>query len=143
MIIREAKIEDLKTMVILWRMMVKEIRPDSEMNSEWWLKFQKELMGTEVHRAYVAIECGEMVGYIIGMIYPDALTGKMVAFGQDFYIMPEFRKNKVVGNMYGKLVRLGKEKGAKAIEMLCFENQLEMWKNKGYNVHTYHVRREI
>lgn len=143
MIIREAKVEDLKTMVILWRMMVKEIRPDSEMNSEWWLKFQKELMGTEVHRAYVAIECGEMVGYIIGMIYPDALTGKMVAFGQDFYVMPEFRNNKVVGNMYGKLVRLGKEKGAKAIEMLCFENQLEMWENKGYNVYTYHVRREV
>ncbi|MBW2649054.1 MAG: GNAT family N-acetyltransferase [Deltaproteobacteria bacterium] len=143
MIIREAMTEDLKTMALLWRMMVKEVRPGSEMNTEWWLNFQKELMGTEVYRAYVAIECGEMVGYAVGMIYPDALTGKVVAFGQDIYIMPECRNDKVVGNMYGKLVRLGKEKGAKAIEMLCFESQLEMWKNKGYNVHTYHVRREI
>lgn len=142
MIIREAKIEDLKTMVILWRMMVKEVRPGSEMNPDWWVNFQKELIGTEVYRAYVAIEGGEMVGYVIGMVYPDALTGKMVAFGQDIYIMPEFRNDKVVGRMYGKLVRLGKKR-AKAIEMQCFKDQLAGWLKKGYHIHTYHVRREL
>ena len=143
MIVREAKAEDLKIMAILWRMMVKEIRPGTKPNSEWWLNFQKDLIGKDIYSAYVAIVCGEMVGYVVGMLYPDAVTGKMVAFGQDLYIMPEFRDEELAKIMYGKLVRLAKGKKADTIELVCFEGQLEMWKNKGYNIHTYHVRRDI
>ena len=144
MTVREATHEDLKTMAILWRMMVKEVSPGSEMNMEWWLAYQKEMMpNPNTYRAFVAFSCGEMVGYIVGVLYPDAIEGRMVAFGQEFYIMPEFRDDKLAAILYGRLVRLGKEKGADDIEMTCFDGQLDMWKSKGYHVQKYHIRRSI
>jgi GNAT superfamily N-acetyltransferase len=144
MTVREATEDDLETMAILWRMMVKEISPESsEMNAEWWMQYQREMIKTSTYRAYVAFCQDVMVGYIVGLLYPDAIAGKMIAFGHDFYIMPEFRSKQLSSILYGKLVRLGKHRGAEVIEMSCFEGQLEMWGKKGYKVERYLMRRSI
>lgn len=143
MTIREATTEDLNTMGILWRMMVKEINPGAQMNSVWWYKYQEELIGTGIYKAYVAIVCGEMVGYVTGSLYPDAISGDMVAFGQEFYIMPEFRNENLASKLYSKIMKLGKERGASAVEMICYKDQLEMWRKKGYDIQKYHVRRSL
>jgi GNAT superfamily N-acetyltransferase len=141
--VRDATEDDLETMAILWRMMIKEISPDNDMNVEWWMQYQKDMIKTSIYKAYVAFYQDVMVGYIVGLLYPDAVEGKVVAFGHDFYIMPEFRDKKLAAILYGKLVRLGKSRGAEIIEMSCFEGQLEMWGKKGYEVERYLMRREI
>lgn len=143
MTVKEATIEDLPEMAILWRMMVKEIGGHSKMRKDWWIKYQEKMMNTDIYQAYVAFCDDVMVGFIVGMLYPDATSGKMVAFGQEVYIVPGFRNKRLSSLLYGKLVRLGKKRGAEVIEMACFGGQLEMWENKGYNVHNYTIRRAI
>jgi GNAT superfamily N-acetyltransferase len=141
--VRIASEGDLDDMSILWRMMLKECRPGLSMNKEWWMKSQAGLMKTDIYCSYVAVCDSVIVGFIVGLLYPDAATGKMIAFGQEFYVVPEYRSSSIARRLYGKLVRKGKEVGAHMIEMSCFEGQLEMWQGKGYNIHTYQIRRAI
>ena len=141
--IREATIDDIGDMALLWRMMIKEIKPESKPNMQWWLAFQKEMMEANIYGSYVATIEGVMVGFICGIIYPDSITGDLVGFGQEFYVMPEFRDSRASKLLYRSLIRMAKEKGANTLEMSCFEGQLELWQSKGFDIHKYHVRRKI
>lgn len=146
--IRDANINDLPEMSGLWVSMLKETSPEVTPNADWWRQNQKEMMGNRAsmglhYYPYVAIEDGKMVGFIIGILYPDPTTDQRVAFGQDFYVLPECRNNKISEALYGRLVRMGKSLNADCIEMTCFEDQMVFWMNKGYEVQKYSIRRPM
>lgn len=141
--IREATEEDVIEMAILWRMMVKELRPRSEMNDKWWVNYQKEMMKTDMYCAFVAFYEDVMIGFISGVAYPDPMAGCLIGSGQDFYMVPEFRNEKIAMSLYSKLVKKGKERGVEFMEMVCFKDQLKMWTSKGYGIYKYHVRRAV
>ena len=141
--IRDAKTDDLPEMAELWVSMLKEINPEGTPNVEWWLENQTEMIKLDIYYPYVAIVEGKMVGFIIGMLYADATTGQRVAFGQDFYVLPEFRNNKISEGLYGKLVRMGKSLNADCIEMTCFDEKMDFWMGKGYSVQKYCIRRPM
>ena len=141
--IRQGTPDDIEEMAILWRMMIKEILPGSDIQKNWWIKYQAEMMKTDLYRAYVAFYENVMVGFVCGMIYPDATTGKTIGFGQDFYVVPEFRDENISKLLYRKIVVEGKKKGMEAVEMTCFEGQLGLWQKKGFDIHKYHMRRVV
>ena len=140
--VRAATIDDLEEMSELWINMMTEINPKPTSNKEWWLNYHREMMKTDVYYAFVAFD-DKMIGYIAGQFYPDATTGELVAFGHDFFILPEYRDTEIASKLYGKLVRTGKAGKADAIEMTCFEGQIELWKSKGYDIQKYHMRRAM
>lgn len=141
--IRDANIEDLPEMSVLWISMLKEINPTGKPNVEWWRENQKEMMKLDIYYPYVAIVDSKIVGFIIGMLYPDPTTGQRVAFGQEFYVLPECRNDKISEGLYGRLVRMGKSLNADCIEMTCFEGQMDFWMNKEYEVQKYCIRRPM
>lgn len=148
MIIRDAAIEDLPEMSGLWVSMLKETNPEVTPEPDWWRQNQKEMMENRINMGlhyypYIAIVNNKIVGFIIGMLYPDPATGQSVAFGQDFYVLPEWRNRPISEGLYGKLVRMGKSLNADCIEMTCFEGQLEFWGNRGYSVQKYCIRRPM
>lgn len=141
--IRDANINDLPEMSGLWVSMLKETNPEGKPNVEWWLECQKEMMTLDTYYLYVATEDKKMVGFITGILYPDATTGERVAFGQEFYVIPERRNDKISEALYGKLVRMGKSLNADCIEMTCFQGQMKFWLNKGYEMQKYCIRRPM
>ncbi len=147
MIVRDATPKDLAEMSSLWLSMLKETNPGIKPNVELWSNNQNDLLKQRALGAhyypYVAIVDGQMVGFIIGMLYQDPTTDQSVAFGQDFYVLPEARNKKTSAVLYGKLVRMGKSLNADCIEMTCFEGQLEFWGEKDYSVQKYCIRRPM
>ena len=143
MIVRDAKIEDIVEMSGLWVSMLQETNPEIKPDLEWWIQYQKEMMEHDVYFPYVAIADGKIVGFIIGILYPDSTTGQNVAFGQDFYVLPEFRNANISEGLYGRLVRMGKSLNADCIEMTCFKDQLGFWEDKGYHIQKYCIRRPM
>lgn len=141
--ITRATIDDLDEMSVLWSLMVKEINPGTKLNPDWWVELQKDIIELNHCRAYIAKINNLIVGYILGMLLPDAMSGQIVAFGQEFYIMPEFRDSSMASGLYSRLVKDGKKNGAEVIEMICFKDQLQMWEAKGYEVCKYHIRRAL
>ena len=141
--IRHATSEDVEEMAILWRMMIKEIQPNGEANKAWWIQYQREMMKTNLYCSFVATYQSVMVGFINGLVYPDAVTGDLIGLGQDFYVVPEFRGGKITKLLYRNLIKSGKKRGVKALEFTCFEGQLDMWMNKGYKINKYYVRRAV
>lgn len=141
--IREATIDDIDDMSILWRMMIQEISPDTKPSLEWWIDMQKGMMENNIYGAYVVTIEGVMIGFICGMMYPDSISQKLVGFGQDFYVMPDFREGRAPRLLYRGLMKMAKEKGAEYLEMTCFEGQLDLWQSKGFDIYKYHVRRAI
>lgn len=123
--------------------MVKEIKPEANINKDWWIQYQKEIMKTNIYYAFVAVCEDVIVGFITGIVYPDPIDGCLVGLGQEFYIVPEFRKSGISEILYKELLASGKAHGAKFEEMISFEGQLKAWQGKGYNVHKYHLRRAV
>jgi hypothetical protein len=140
-LIREAGIDDIEEMGILWRLMMKEIQPEKDVLSKYWEGYQSEMIVTSMYHGLVVFVDDVMVGFVTALIYEDLLTGKKSLFGQDFYLIPELRNSRIARSLYRKMLELGKSQKVEIYEGMCYEGQLEMWKRKGCKVYKYHVRR--
>ena len=143
MVIRAGLQSDILKVSRLWVELVKELGPELTPNVEWWREHAEIYMRSGVYFVFVAEEGGRPVGFIDYFLFKEPATSKVHAVGQHFYVLPEYRKSKVSGQLWRKAMTHGKKNGAQIYELYCFEKELPFWKRHSFLPKRNLVRREI
>ena len=138
----EANVADLPELSVLWEAMIKEVMPDARPNHAWWMRYVAEYFKHSDYKCFKAKDCGVTVGFIDGMLFADPSIGEVTAHGLNFYVLPVYRG--IVGaRLYLKLVKEGKARGAKYIDLICYKNTTPLWEEFGMNAVRRIMRKEI
>lgn len=142
--IRRATQADILKLSRLWFSMVKEMRPEWEPNPALWREHCFRFMQTGTYSIFISENGGGRIhGFIDYFLWPEPSTNKLHAVGQHFYMLPEFRKGKAAWELYRAATGDAISRGAKVLELFCFENELPKWERKGYQKTRFLVRREV
>lgn len=133
---------DLRFLAVLWKKMISEIYPQAVPNVDVWMTQMEKYMAFEDYRCYHALVGDMRIGFIDGLMFHDPATDKIVAMGNHFYVLPKHRG--VAGLLlYRRLIKVGKEHGAEAIELISYANKKCFWESKGMHNNKYYMRRDI
>lgn len=132
MIVRPLGKADLSETSYMWLRMMAEVAPGTKPNRQYFMDYTSEFLGTAAYRGFVAVEQGEIVGFVDGFAYVDPVKGRAVGQGRSFYILPEYRNGSVSFRLFRRILEAMKEKEIFDVELLCYEKTLPFWAKKGF-----------
>ena len=122
----ECKPDDLPELSLLWEKMISEVMLDAKPNKEWWANYIRSFMAHGDYKCFKAVDNGVAIAFIDGSLFADPSIGEIIAIGLNFYVLPEYRG--IIGaRLYLKLVREGKARGAKHIDLICYKKTVSLW----------------
>ena len=133
---------DLRTLSLLWVEMIQEIYPHASPNVSVWREQMEKYMAFKEYRCFHALLGKAFIGFVDGLMFHDPATDKKVAMGNHFYVLPKYRGTPGL-LLYRRLVAVGKEHGAEAIELISYANKKCFWESKGMHNNKYYMRRDI
>jgi len=133
---------DLRILSLLWVEMIREIYPQASPNVSVWREQMEKYMAFKEYRCFHALSGETFVGFVDGLMYHDPATDKKIAMGNHFYVLRAYRGAAGL-LLYRRLVALGKEHGAEAIELISYANKKCFWESKGMQNNKYYMRRDI
>lgn len=139
--IRRGTISDLHKIANLWLKLVNELAPELTPNAIWWKKLAGEHIKTNNYMIFVAELGGRIIGFIDYFLFPEPATSKLHCVGQHLYILPEYRKQNVAGNLWKTAIKTSKLQGAQVHELFCFEKEVAFWNKRKFHVKRLLLRR--
>lgn len=130
--IRDVQEDEVEEVARLWLCMTTEVRPDLEPRLDWWVDITKRSLQSLDYKMLVADVDGGVVGFIDWWLLANPSDGKVHMTSQYMYLLPEYRDSGVARQLYLEAIFMAKEAGAQALELLCFEGEVEKWNKKGY-----------
>lgn len=132
MIIRKANHGDLAVMARMWFAMVREVYPDYEPNVEWWISDALELFDSPAYMAYVIEDEDRVIGFTDATVYRDPAQGKVVAWSNHSYVVPEYRHNEETKDLYQAIYAEARERGVDIAMFNCADKLVKFWEKHGY-----------
>lgn len=143
MIIRRALVTDVFELSRLWDGMAREADPAMTPNLEMWRNYVVGLMRYEGYFMFVAEEANHLVGFIDYTMQPEPGKGIWIAVINYFYVLPEFRKADVSGQLWKAAIESARKNNAKEFSSICFPDKLEFWERHGFEHQFYGIRKVI
>lgn len=143
MIIRRALVTDLFELSRLWLGMVKEDDPALTPDLQMWRDYVVGLMGYKGYFMFVAEEDNRLVGFIDYVMQSEPGKGILIAIINYFYVLPEFRKTGISGQLWKTAIDSAKENKAVEFVSICFPKRYEFWKKHGFEQQSIGIRRVI
>ena len=140
--IRRGDKNDVLKVSRLWLQMTQELAPELTPNAYWWREMAAALLKQDNYFMFVAEEGGKLCGFIDYFLFPEPATGKRHCVGQHFYILPEYRKTGLAGDLWRGVLKISKAQGAQVWELFCFTNEKPMWEHHGFQPQRILMRKE-
>lgn len=142
--IRNSKEEELDQIAVLWGTLMKELEPKAVPDVEFYMKSRAALMKQPHWLMLSAVlpEDGEVIGFVEGLVYYDAVFSKNIGSVSCVYVLPEYRKTLVSKALYKTLYQIADQAGVTTVEIVCSESEQFKWKKKGFNHPRVVLRRE-
>lgn len=140
--ILECDKNDLSELSVLWERMILEVMPDATPNRAWWVRYVESFMSHGDYKCFKAVVDGLTVGFIDGSLFCDPSIGEIVAIGMSFYVLPMCRGT-VGMRLYLRLVKEGIARGAKHIDLFCYEKSTALWYKNKMNPIRYVMRKAL
>lgn len=142
MVIREGLETDVEEISNLWLKMVDELSPESCPNVNWWKGHLSGFLKAGNYFVFVAQEKERIIGFIDFFLFPEPATSKIHCVGQHLYVLPEYRRTSVAGNLWKTAIKFANKNGAEVFELCCFGKEEAFWRHHGFIPKRMFVRRE-
>lgn len=143
MIIRRGLVTDVFELSRLWGYFVRESDPELNPDLLMWRDFVVGMMNYRGYHMFIAEHKNKIVGFIDYAIQPEPGKGILNATINYFYVIPEYRKDDVSGQLWKNAIEEAKKNNVTEFVSMCFPEKLEFWKKHGFEVQTYGIRKVI
>lgn len=143
MIIRRALVTDIFELSRLWAGFVRESEPAMTPNLEMWRNNVVSFMRYDGYFMFVAEEANCLVGLIDYAMQAEPGEGIWIAVINYFYVLPDFRKSDVSGQLWKAAIESARKNNAKEFSSICFPNSLEFWERHGFEKQCFGIRKVI
>lgn len=123
--------------------MVKESEPTLNPDLEMWRDYAVSLMRYDGYFMFVAEANDTIIGFVDYAMQPEPGKGIWVATINYFYVVPDYRRTDVSGQLWEKAIESAK--GNKAVEFsaICFPDRLDFWERHGFTKQSIGIRRTL
>jgi GNAT superfamily N-acetyltransferase len=131
--IRQATINDILDVSLLWLRLGKEVSPNRNQRIDWYRSSIYQLMKNPAYCMMLAEDNGRIIGFGDAYVYPEPSFGKYIMNGGSIYIIPEFRNTTIGYRLYKAITQWAKDNKAEIIKVTCYEGKIsEFYKKHGY-----------